>query len=196
MSKSALLEEIVRVKRLKRKLEDYIEILLSDSEQGRIHIRVNPDREFRKKVAEAIVKESGLGSGWGSYFIDPVAGLVHHRTSADWKPWHDSAHWRIIPIADLFDQAHDFCPDVDWSITDFPYVDMAKAYLQSQREEIEPDGSIPLWVTQKVVIDFAYQAGNDGWIESIDDANALALDIAKDFALSQIKNEIIVAIAK
>ena len=194
MSESALLKEIYRVKRLKRKLEDYIEILLSDSEQGRIHIRVNPDKEFRKKVAEAMVKESGLGNdGQATYFVDPIKGVVYRQSSGDW--WNPRDSWCIMPVADLFDQAYDFCPDVDWSIADVPYIDMAKGYLQSQGEEIEPDGSIPLWVTQKVVIDFAYQAGNERWVECIDDAKSLALDIATDFALSQIEDEIIITIA-
>ena len=194
MSESALLKEIYRVKRLKRKLEDYIEILLSDSEQGRIHIRVNPDKEFRKKIAEAIVKECSPGNdGQGTHFVDPIKGVVYRQSSGDW--WNPRDSWCIMPVAALFDQVYDFCPDVDWSIADVPYIDMAKGYLQSQREEIESDGSIPPWVTQQDVIDFAYQAGNERWVECIDDAKSLALDIATDFSLSQIKNEIIITIA-
>jgi len=191
----ALRQEIDRVKRLKRKLEDEIEMLRLDSEEGKLHIRVNPDKEYRAKVAEAMVKECSPGEGHGCYVTNPVRGVVYHRTADDLYPWDDSNDYAVIvPVADLFDEAHDFYFESDWSIADVPYVAMARTYLQSQGEEMESDGSVPPHLTQQVVIDFAYESGNKKWVEFIDDHNALALEINIEFTLGQIKNEIIIMI--
>jgi hypothetical protein len=195
MSEVAIRQEVSRVKALKRAVEAEVELLRSDSEKGKIHIRVCQNQEFRAKVAAAVVNEAHPGyHGMGYYYADPVEGEVYYKqTTAAWNPWRDSISWRIVPVDELMNEGNDFSPEVDWNVADIPYSDMAIAYLESEGEELEENGDIPEWVDRNEVLNFARENNSD-WAELLEAEERNALEAAISFALQEIKDEIIVEI--
>lgn len=193
---TAIKSEISRVRELKRNAEATIELLRSDMEEGKVHLRVNEDKEFRLKVAKGVVAEADPGyHAQGSYFVDPVDGIVYYKeNNAVWNPWPDSIGWRIVSVDDLVSQnGNDFDPSVDWDLVDFPYRDMAIAYLASEGEELEPNGDIPEWVDRSEVVVFA-RDHSDEWEELIEAIENQAQEEAVSFALGEMLDEIIIEI--
>jgi len=195
MSNTAVRQEVERVKKLKRALEAEVELLRSDSEKGKIHLRVSQDKEFRDKVARCVVDEAHPGHhGMGFSYADPVEGVVYYKErNAAWNPWSESVHWRIVSVDDLVNQdINDFSPEVDWNIADIPYRDMVTAYLKAEGEKFKSDGDIPEWVNRSEVINFARE---NGWNALLDQEEQDAFDAAVSFALDEFKDEIIIEIS-
>lgn len=195
MSQQAIGKELSRVRELKRNAEATINLLRSDMEQGKIHLRVNESQAFRQKVAEALVAEAHPGYHcMGYYYADPVDGGVYYRqTNAPCNPWSESVDWRIVPVDKLVDDDGNFDPSVDWSAADLPdYRDMVKAYLESEEEGFEDNGDIPDWVNKTDVINFA--SDDDRWQEEIEEIKKISHEQAISFALSEIKDEVVVEI--
>lgn len=192
---TAIQAELSRVRELKRNAEATIKLLRSDSEAGKIHIRVNENKEFREKVAEAVVKEADPGCYSLGYYADPVEGKVYFKEStACWNPWPDSVSWRIVDVSTLMNEdGNDFDPSVDWDIVDWPYREMTIAYLQEQNEELKENGDIPDWVNKSEVVDFARDHSSE-WEELIESIEAQAHEEAVSFALSEILDEIVVEV--
>jgi hypothetical protein len=192
---AAMRQEVSRVKALKRAVEAEVELLRSDSEKGKIHIRVSQDQEFRAKVASAVVDEAHPGyHGNGYNYADPVEGEVYYKqTTAAWNPWHDSISWRIVLVDELMNEGNSFSSEVDWDVADIPYREMAIAYLKSEDEELEEDGDIPEWVDRSEVLNFARE-NNSEWAELLEAEERDALDAAISFALQEIKDEIIIEV--
>jgi hypothetical protein len=195
MSNTAIRQEVERVKKLKRALESEVELLRSDMEKGKVHIRVSNDKEFRDKVARCVVDEAHPGyHGTGFSYADPVEGRVYYKErNAAWNPWSDSINWRIVSVDDLVNQDNnnDFSPTVDWNCADIPYRDMVADYLEAEGEKFESNGDIPEWVSRDDVIAFARDNGWDGLIEGEEEA---AMDSAVQFALDEFKDEIVIDI--
>lgn len=194
MSQQAIGKELTRIRELKRNAEATIELLRSDMEQGKIHLRVNESQAFRQKLAEAIVKEAHPGyHGMGYYYADPVEGRVYYREqNAPWNPWDEEIDWRIVPIDRLVDEGN-FDPSVDWDVAYLDgYRDMVAAYLESEEEEFEDIAIIPDWVNKKDVINFASE--DDRWKEEIKEIERISYEQADSFALSEIKDEIVIEI--
>ena len=193
MSQQAIGKELSRVRELKRNAEATINFLRSDMEQGKIHLRVNESQSFRQKVAEALVAEAHPGYHcMGYYYADPVDGGVYYRqTNAPWNPWNESVDWRIVPVSELVNEGNSFDPSVDWSVVDLPdYRDMVKAYLESEEEGFEDNGDIPDWVNKNDVIIFASE--DDRWKEQIEETERVSYEQAFEFALSEIKDEVVI----
>lgn len=192
---TAIKSELSRVRELKRNAESTITLLRNDMEQGKIHIRVNSDPSFREEVAEAVVNEAHPGYHGQYYtYVDPVEGQVYTKNSqAAWNPWSEAVNWRIVSVDDLVDQSsNDFSPCVDWDIVDFPYRDMAIAYLESEGESLEANGDIPEWVRRTDVVSWA--AEDERFSEIIQEQEALALCEAVSFARNEILDEIVIDI--
>ena len=194
-------QELKRVRDLKRNAESTIELLRSDMEQGKIHLRVNESQSFRQKLAEAIVKEAHPGyHSQGYYYADPVEGRVYYREqNAPWNPWSEAVDWRIVPVSELVPSNHDFNPQVeDWGEelknSEVALADIIKAWIESEDEELEEDGSIPEWAWKQVseVIDWA--RGQDDFESIISEAEEEAENRAYDFALEGIFDEVVVEI--
>lgn len=181
MSQQAIGKELSRVRELKRNAEATINLLRSDMEQGKIHLRVNESQKFRQKVAEALVTEAHPGyHSQGYYYADPVDGEVYYRqTNSPWNPWSESVDWRIVPVDQLVDEGNNFDPSVDW--------DVVAAYLEEECEEFE-DNDIPDWVNKKDVINFVLEK------EEIEEIEKISYEQAISFALSEIKDEVVVEI--
>lgn len=193
MSQQAIGKELSRVRELKRNAESTIELLRSDMEQGKIHLRVSDDKNFRQKVAEALVAEAHPGyHSQGYYYADPVEGRVYYREqNAAWNPWDEEIDWRIVPIDRLVDGGN-FDPSVDWDVAYLDnYRDMVAAYLESEEEEFEGNGDIP-WVNKKDVINFASE--DDRWKDEIEEIDLINYEQAISFALSEIQDEVVVEI--
>lgn len=187
-------QELKRVRDLKRNAESTIELLRSDMEQGKIHLRVSDDKGFRQELAKAIVKEAHPGyHGMGYYYADPVEGQVYYREqNAPWNPWSEAVDWRIVPIDRLVDGGN-FDPSVDWDVAYLDgYRDMVAAYLESEEEEFEGNGDIPDWVNKKDVINFASE--DDRWKDEIEEIDLINYEQAISFALSEIQDEVVVEI--
>lgn len=193
MSQQAIGKELSRVRELKRNAESTIELLRSDMEQGKIHLRVSDDKNFRQKVAEALIAEAHPGyHSQGYYYADPVEGRVYYREqNAAWNPWDEEIDWRIVPIDRLVDGGN-FDPSVDWDVAYLDnYRDMVAAYLESEEEEFEGNGDIP-WVNKKDVINFASE--DDRWKDEIEEIDLINYEQAISFALSEIQDEVVVEI--
>lgn len=192
---TAIKSELSRVRELKRNAEATIELLRSDSEAGKIHIRVNENKEFRQKVAEAVVKEADPGCYALGYYADPVEGTVYFKEiNAAWGPWLDSVSWRIVDVSSLINEdGNDFDPSVDWDIVDWPYREMAIAYLESEKEELEENGDIPAWVTKSDIVEFA-RNHSESWEELIESIENQAQEEAVSFALIEILDEIVIEV--
>ena len=186
MSQQAIGKELSRVRELKRNAEATINLLRSDMEQGKIHLRVNESQAFRQKVAEALVAEAHPGYHcMGYYYADPVDGGVYYRqTNAPWNPWSESVDWRIVPVDKLVDDDGNFDPSVDWSAADLPnYQDMVEAYYEwTEKDDFE--------VSKIDVINFA--SDDDRWQEEIEEIEKISHEQAISFALSEIKDEVVV----
>ncbi len=102
MNEQNYIKEISRVKKLKRSVEAEVELLRSDMEQGILHFRVHSDREFRHKIAKAIV------SGGENYYADPVEGRIFFWERNNFKPWEESIEFRIVPVSELLPSDTDF----------------------------------------------------------------------------------------
>ena len=209
MSQQAIGKELSRVRELKRNAEATINLLRSDMEQGKIHLRVNESQEFRQKVAEALVTEAHPGyHSQGYYYADPVDGEVYYRqTNASWNPWSESVDWRIVPVSELANEGS-FDPSADWSAADLPdYREMVEAYLESlwfqerqwpmfsdYREMVEAyfedNGDIPDWVNKIDVINFASE--DNRWKKEIEEIESISYEQAVSFALSEIKDETVI----
>jgi hypothetical protein len=192
---TAIRKEMERVRALKRALECEVELLRVDAEKGKIHLRVNKDEDFRKKLAIAIVDEAHPGyHGDGWHYCDPVEGKIIYRSNGSLSPWSDSVNWRVVSIHELLDtKQNDFSAEVDWNVADIPYRDMVAAYLESEDEEFEENGDIPKWVDCLDVIDFA-ETTSVKWATLIENERQNALDAAINFAIGEIKDEILVVI--
>ena len=103
MDEQSYIKEISRVKKLKRSVEAEVELLRSDMEQGIFHFRVNSDREFRYKIAKAMIV-----SGGENYYADPVEGRVYYWERNNFKPWGESIEFRIVPVSELLPSDTDF----------------------------------------------------------------------------------------
>lgn len=193
-SQQAIGKELTRVRELKRNAEATIELLRSDMEQGKIHLRVNESPSFRQKVAEALVTEAHPGyHGMGYYYADPVEGRVYYREqNAAWNPWDEEIDWRIVPIDRLVDGGN-LDPSVNWDVVYLDgYRDMVAAYLESEEEGFEDNGDIPDWVNKKDVINFASE--DDRWKDEIEEIDLINYEQAISFALSEINDEVVVEI--
>lgn len=192
---SAIKSELARVRELKRNSEATIELLRSDMENGKIHLRVNADLEFRKAVAESIVDKANPGYHEQHHmFADPVEGKLYRKDrQALWNPWPDSIGWRIVSVDDLVRQdGNDFDPSVDWDIVDFPYREMAIAYLEAEKEALEDNGDIPEWVNRSEVITWAFD--DERFSERLIEIEETAYLEAVSFAKSEILDEIVVEV--
>lgn len=190
---SAIKAEVVRIRKLKQNAEAAIELLRSDMERGKIHLRVCADPDFRRKLAEAIVEEAHPGyHGHCFNYADPVEGKVWEKRQGGSDPWPQSIAWRVVSVDSLVPDDYNFDPSVDWREADIPYQEMAKAFLESKGEEME-DGEIPSWVSHSEVIEWARLEAEE-WAEAIDAAEDLAQEVALGFAEESILDEIVLDI--
>lgn len=204
---SAIKSELSRVRELKRNAESTIELLRSDMEKGKIHLRVSEDKDFRARVASAVVAMAHPGystMAQGSYYADPVEGEVYHRESqAAWNPWSDSISWRIVSVDELVNQDNNnFSPCVDdWALAlegaEFSFSQILEAYALATAEEEDggtrdEDGDLKEWVWQLKDEAIAWAAESEEFSETIQEAENLAHEMAIDFALSEIQDEIII----
>jgi hypothetical protein len=199
MSTQAMQSELSRVRELKRNAEATIELLRSDMESGKVHVRVNQSQEFRREVATAIATEAHPGyiaTYQGGHYADPVEGRVYFKGSqAAWNPWSDSINWRIVGVEQLAPEASDVSDYVEWSdVTDeLPsWGAMVDAYLESQGEEREPNGDIPEWIDASEVI--AHCVELDQFAQEIQDREKTEHDEAISFIESEFVDEIILEI--
>ena len=217
MSNQAMQKELSRVRSLKRASEAEVELLRSDMEQGKIHLRVNHDKEFRDRAVEALLKINQPSWSWGfqgGYYADPVEGVVFFKgSSALWNPWGDDVDWRIVPVEDLFNQdGNDFDPSVDWDSDNYPISksEILRCYLVYEEEEFEEDGSLPPWASESDVFwedaliwareceesPRKYVHWDDNAIRSlselISEVERESWDIAQSFALGEILDEVII----
>lgn len=201
---NALQLELARVRNLKRALEAEVELLRSDSEQGKIHLRVNQSDEFRLELAKAIVDSSSSLSSLGQdefYCVDPVEGMVYKKCiNNTWNSWSKSTDWRIVAIEALFPPNYDFSPDIeDWSSEDvwegcgISFRTIVEAFLVEEGEELEDNGDIPEWVwkLKNDVVSFAFDSEYGHYLEAIE---AISKQRAIEFALESIVDEIVVEI--
>lgn len=195
----AIKSELSRVRKLKRNAEATIELLRQDTEKGKLHLRVNPDESFREKVASAIVAEAHPGysiNAQGSHYVDPVEGKVYHKQSnALWNPWSDAIDWRIVSCEYLTDQSinNDFSDDPDWNEYD-NLAEVLRAWVIDQGEEFENDGNIPDWAYSQVDEAIGWARDIEQFKDGIEEYEQLSNQLAIDFALSEIKDEIVVEI--
>ena len=118
MNEQAYIREISRVKKLKRSLEAEVELLRSDMEQGIFHFRVNIDRAFRQKLAEAICLLDSPYSESKKAYADPVEGKLYWSERNSFRPWADPVSFRIIPVRDFFPEDTDFSDgDIDFAMS-------------------------------------------------------------------------------
>lgn len=198
---TALQSELSRIREMKRNAEATIELLRLDMEQGKIHLRVSEDKEFRQKLAEAVVETSPPANLNYSYYVDVTEGRVYKKEeNASWEPWSESIGWRIVPVEAVFPCHYDFSPKIEdwtdadvWSDVEINFTDVAKAYLVSEGESLEPGGSLPEWVYvhKDDVISFGFDSKFGIDLESVELASKLR---AIDFAFVSILDEITVEI--
>jgi hypothetical protein len=189
MSTQAIQKEISRVRSLKRASEAEVELLRSDMEDGKIHIRVNTSEDFRDRVAEAVVKESHPSWSWefqGRYFADPVEGKVYFRESnALWNTWSDEAHWRIVPVDELVEQeGNDFDPSVDWQGSDLKEEII---WAWAEQAEVDSCNVTPDWDLAKEWAQFQPE-----WLEKVQEEEKNAWEETLSFAKGKILDEIII----
>lgn len=195
---TALQSELSRVRELKRNAEATIELLRSDMEQGKIHLRVSEDKEFRQKLAEGVVETSPPANLDYDYYVDVVEGQIYKKEVNAWNPWSKTTAWRIVPVESVFPENYNFSPEIEdwtdadvWSEVKISFSDVARAYLASEDEALEPDGSLPEWVyvQKNDVIAFGFDSEFGNALESVELASKLR---AIDFAFMSILDEITV----
>lgn len=199
---TAIQSELTRVRNLKRALETEVELLRSDAECGKLHIRVNKASEFRQALAKAIVDSSSSGNfSWNHlYYVDAVDGIIYKKdTTVPWNPWPESISWRIVPIESLFPN-YDFSPEIEdwssvdtWESCDINFSDIVKAYLIEEGEELEENGDIPEWTLpfRDDIVSFGFNSEFGHYLEAIE-AGAKQRTIG--FALESINDEIVIEI--
>lgn len=193
MSSQAISQELSRVRKLKRALESEIELLRSDMEQGKIHLRVSTDKEFRKALAECMVKISAReydnSQGW--YVADVVAGKIYYCQQGQWKPYPENTI--VVDLEDCFNEKSTFCPDVEWENCDLPfYGQLVDEYLENEGESRDHNGDIPEWVDLAEVIIWGIQ--HSFFSKQLQEIEEEWYDQAFTFALEEIKDEVIVEI--
>jgi len=186
----------------KKALESEVELLRSDCEQGKLHIRVNKNEKFRQELANAIVESSPLGTlYWQCYYVDAVDGILYKKDAfVEWNPWSESISWRIVPIESLFPDNYDFSAKIEdwsspitWEDCDINFSDIVKAYLTEEGEELEENGDIPEWVfpLKNDIVAFAFDSEYGHYLDAIE---KVTKQRAIEFALESISNEIIIKI--
>ena len=197
---TAIQSELVRVRNLKRALEVEVEMLRSDTECGKLHIRVNQAFQFRQELAKAIVDSSSSGSlSWNcSYYVDSIDGIIYKKeAAAAWNPWSGSISWRIVPIESLLAGNYDFSSEIEdwssddtWEGCDIGFSDIVKAWLTNEGEELE-DSEIPEWTKtyKNDIVSFGFDSELGHYLEAVE---AAAKQRAINFALESIPDEIII----
>lgn len=166
------------------------------AELNQIRLRVSSNEYFRREAAAMIVEEADPSfHGIGYYYADPVEGRVYYRESQGWNTWCDDVDWRVVSVQDLVSDGCDGCdfsPSVDWDAAeaDIPYAEMVDAYLEAQGEKRESNGEIPEWVCKSDVIAFASE--DDRWKELIQSIEEAYKEVSVQFALSELKDEIVI----
>ena len=157
---------------------------------------VSSDPSFRREVAEAVVREAHPGYSivcQGGYYADPVDGRVYFREAqAAWNPWSDDVDFRIVGVEQLVDNdGNDFSPEIDWKTEAsnlLSFGDMIAGYLESEGEELEPNGDTPDWVDYAEVIAWAVE--HSAFSKEIQDYEAESYEAAVNFAQSSILDSI------
>lgn len=195
---TAIQSELARVRNLKRALEAEVELLRSDTESGKLHIRVNEAKEFRQELAKAIVDSAAF---FRSYYADVVDGVIYKKEdTAAWNPWPESTSWRIVPIESLFPGNYEFSAEIEdwsspdiWEGCDINFSDITKAYLVEQGEELEENGDIPEWALplKNDIISFGFDSEFGHYLEAIEESSKQR---AIEFALESINDEIVIEI--
>jgi hypothetical protein len=193
--KTAIQLELARVRNLKRSLEAEVELLRSDAERGKLHIRVNQSKEFRQELAKAIVDSAMFGY---SYYADVVDGVIYKRKgSTAWSLWPESVSWRIVPIESLFPANYDFSAEIeDWSSSDtwegceIGFGTIVEAYLVEKGDELEENGDIPEWTIplKRDIISFAFDSEFGHYLAAIEEASKQR---AIEFALELINDNLV-----
>jgi hypothetical protein len=97
----AIQKELTRVRKLKRASEAEVELLRSDMEKGKIHIRINP--EIKKDLAEALVEIYQLGYDsriHTNYYTDGDR-IYKESASANWNNWSQDDNFKIVAVMDV-----------------------------------------------------------------------------------------------
>lgn len=184
MSSQAISQELSRVRKLKRALEAEIELLRSDMEKGKIHLRVSQNKAFRKELAEKMIKTSDSGyskeyQGW--YVCDPVEGKIYYCSHSSYSA-DDS--YKIVDIEECFDtEYNDFSIDIDWYDRIEEKGDIDQMIAEYGEEDDFDKDEFVLWVKE-----------NPDYEALIQEIEEEAEEFAINFAYGEIKDEIIVEI--
>ena len=187
--KTAIQLELARVRNLKRALEAEVVQLRSDTESGKLHIRVSQAERFRLSLAKAIVDSAMFGY---SYYADAVDGIIYKKEdTAAWNPWPESTSWRIVPIESLFPGNYEFSAEIEdwsspdiWKGCDISFRTIVEAWLTEEGEEIEGNSDIPEWTKtyKNDIVSFGFDSKFGHYLEVI------------EFALESINDEIVIEI--
>lgn len=195
MSTQAIQAELTRVRQLKRAIEAEVELLRNDMEEGKIHIRVSSDKKFREAAAKAVVEEADPSyhrQAW--HYVDPVEGKIYYQeNNASWTSWPDHIGFRIVSVDELFVESNDFSPAVDWDWDLIPdgAIDDYLSYNQEKRED---NGDIPDWVRIGDVIAYCKDEGKEKYLNAIAKIENESFDLAIEFALREIRDEVVISI--
>jgi hypothetical protein len=158
-------------------------------ESGRLHLRVNQDKDFKLKLAKCMIAESHPGyHGDGWHYVDVVGGVIYYVGRQDfYRPWHNSDDFKIVELREVFVEENNYSPCVDWELTTLPkqvYQEMARAYIQT-----EMGGVIPQQIKAAEVIGFARNCQQ--WSALIEKIEKDTQEEAIQFAMREIKDEVI-----
>lgn len=193
MSNQAISQELNRVRALKRALSSEVELLRSNMENGKIHLRISQDKNFRLELAKTMIEISHLGyskeyQGW--YVCDPIKGKIYYRSHSSFPQYSESIEYRIVRIENCFCSDASYALNINWyerieeMSNDFQT--MISEYIESD-ENLEPDD-----FDKELFVEWVKsQAKYDPLIQTIEEDE---LDEAISFAYGEILDEVIVEI--
>ena len=154
-------------------------------------VKVNQDPDFRQRIARIIVDEAKPGYiSSGNYYCNPRSGEIWFKGDNQFDPWTKDQDDMVIPVNSLVDQDQDYDPTPDWhEFKDFSC--LVKDWLNSENEKLEANGDIPEWVSSDYDSEIvAWGFESPKWRESLQDYEQEQKQIAIDFAISSIVDEI------
>lgn len=183
MTNEAISQELKRVRELKRALSSEIELLRTDMENGKIHIRVNQDENFQKELSKRMIEISSLGYNGdvqGYYVCDPVEGKIYYKSNGNFPQYSEDIEYRIVTIEECFHDYNDYTLDIDWveRIKEkSEYTQIMKEYLD-EYEDFDKEEFVS-WV-------------KDNYLELIQEIEEEEEEEAISFAYNNIKDEIVI----
>lgn len=100
-------------------LQYALDYFRDELEDGKFHLRVSSDFNFRLRLLDAY---QDYLNGDDSWYVDPVKGEIYSVTINDIvTPWEENLSWRIVSIIDIVKETPDGSFEVCDEVVVFPF---------------------------------------------------------------------------